>query len=163
MIFGELTWFGVWRDGNEPPHHPWGLLHRGCPAHSFIVLGGRRHQLSHKDPLQAAVVHALPQPPSTRKPAGRLCFILPRNPNAQQNTVACPRCSRDIRTCKCAPWSRCGPQRTPPATLRRVLSYRDPSALWSAFRDSGTDTEGYLEHLRYLVIWLNQQFDVLFF
>lgn len=69
MGFGELTWFGVWGDGNKPPHHPWGLLHWGCPAHSLIILGGRRHQLSHKDPLQAAVVHALPQPPSTRKPA----------------------------------------------------------------------------------------------
>lgn len=64
----------------------------------------------------------------------------------QHDSSACSHLSKDIRTCTCAPWSRCGPQRTPPATLRRVLSYRDPSALWSASRGSGTDEKVYLEH-----------------
>lgn len=151
MIFGEPTWFGVWWDGNKPPHHPWGLLHRGSPTHPFIILGGWRHQLSHQDPLQAAVVHALPQPSSTRKPAEQTFSFFAPEPCGQQNTATRSILFKNIRTCKCAPWSRCGPQRTPPATLRRVLSYRDPSALWSASQGSGTDTEVYLEHSRYEV------------
>lgn len=47
----------------------------------------------------------------------------------------------DVLTCKCAPWSRCGPWHTPPATLRRALCCHDPSALWSACPGSDTKRE----------------------
>lgn len=157
MIFGELTWFGVWWDGNKPPHHPWGLLHRGSPTHSLIILGGWRHQFSHQDSLQAAVIHALPQPSSTRKPAEQTFHFCSRTTQSK-NTATCSIVFKNKRTCKCALWSRCAPQRTPPATLRIVPSYRDPSALWSASRGSDTDTEVYLEWSIYEVILKNHSF-----
>lgn len=47
----------------------------------------------------------------------------------------------DTLTCKCGPWSRYGPPRTPPATWRRAPCYRDPSAPWWAFPGSGTETK----------------------
>jgi len=63
-----LTWFAVWRDGDEPPHHAGGLLHGGGAAHALVVLRAAGHQLAHQDPLQTAVVHALAQPPAAREP-----------------------------------------------------------------------------------------------
>lgn len=102
MIYGHafhlLTWFAVWRDGNKSPHHARGLLHRGCPAHPFVVLGAGGHQLSHQDPLQTAVIYALPQPSATGKPAQqtRIAHYFPElcgQATSQQASVTPETCS----------------------------------------------------------------------
>lgn len=119
-------------------------------------IGGVRHSRSSFSVVgvissPTRILSRLPSstPFPNHRPQGNLqnkLFIFAPDPRGQQNTVACSILFKNIRTCKCAPWSRCGPQRTPPATLRRVLSYHDPSALWSASQGSGTDTEIYLDH-----------------
>ena len=59
---------------------------------------------------------------------------------------------RVMLTCKCVLWSRCGPKRTPPATLRKALCYRDPSGLWSACPGFGTGAERERERARETLI-----------
>lgn len=135
-----LTWLAVWWDGNESAHHSRRLLHGRSATHPVIILWSGSHQLSHKNPLQTAIVHAFPQPAATREPE-------------HQHTHCCIFCSTTlcqiyfwseifinlILTCKCALWSRSAPERIPPATWRIVPSYHDPSALWSTCLGSGTD------------------------
>lgn len=126
-------------------------------------IGGVRHILSSfsvagviSSPTR--ILSRLPSstPFPSHRPQGNLqnkLFVFAPEPQGQQNTETRSILFKNIRTCKCAQWSHCGPQRTPPATLRRVPSYRDPSELWSASRGSGTDADIYLEHSTHQIIF----------
>lgn len=63
-----LTWLIVWWDSDKSPDHAWRLLQGRGSALPLVSLGVGGQQLSHQDPLQAAIIHPLPKPPSTGKP-----------------------------------------------------------------------------------------------